>query len=58
MEEQVRVPAAEVVGVNCCTLTLCCDSRQMRRALLEFGNAGGVIGDQSGGTDGGNISGT
>ena len=40
MEEQGRVPAARVLGVNYRTLSHCCDSRQvsrrMRQALVEF----------------------
>jgi len=43
VEERGRVPATQALAVNYCTLTLCCDSRQvsrrMGRALLEFRNA-------------------
>jgi len=44
VEARGRVPAAQVLGVNCRTLALCCDSRQvsrrMRRALVEFRDRG------------------
>ena len=50
VEERGRVPAAQVLGVNYRTLALCCDTRQvsrrMRRALLEFSNAGGAYGGE------------
>lgn len=43
VEERGRVSATQALAVNYCTLTLCCDSRQvsrrMGRALLEFRNA-------------------
>ncbi|MDE2780754.1 MAG: hypothetical protein OXI91_13925 [Chloroflexota bacterium] len=48
VEARGRVPAAaQVLGVNYRTLAFCCDSREvsrrMRRALLEFRNAGGIV---------------
>ena len=56
VEEQGRVPAAQVLGVNYRTLALCCDSRQvslrMRRALEEFRERGGVGGGEAGDGDG------
>ncbi len=56
VEERGRVPAAHVLGVNYRTLALCCDSRQvslrMRRALVDFRNAGGE-GEGSGETEDG-----
>lgn len=46
VEEQGRVPAARVLGVNYRTLANCCDtrrvSRRMRQALVAFRDAGGV----------------
>ena len=55
-EERGWVSAAEVLGVNCRTLAPCGDSRQvsrrMRRALLEFRNADGVVsGETENGSD-------
>ena len=45
VDEQGRVPAARVLGVNYRTLSHCCDSRQvsrrMRQALVEFHRARG-----------------
>ncbi len=45
VDEQGRVPAARVLGVNYRTLSHCCDSRQvsrrMRQALVEFRDRSG-----------------
>ncbi len=46
------MPAAEVLGVNYRTLALCCDSRRMRRALVEFRERGGAGGGETGDGDG------
>ena len=58
VEARGRVPAARVLGVNYCTLALCCDSRQvslrMRRALLEFRDKSGHgAGGDAEGSEGG-----
>ena len=46
--ERGRVPAAEALEVNCRTLALCCDSREvsrrMRQALVDFRDAGAADG--------------
>lgn len=47
VDEQGRVPAARVLGVNYRTLSHCCDSRQvsrrMRQALVDFHAARGSV---------------
>ena len=57
VEERGRLPAAQVLGVNYRTLAFCCESRQvsrrMRRALLEFSNAGEASDGESDVGDGG-----
>ncbi|MDE2780317.1 MAG: hypothetical protein OXI91_11670 [Chloroflexota bacterium] len=51
VEERGRVPAAEMLEVNCRTLAFCCDTRQvsrrMRRALVDFSNTGEAGGGES-----------
>ena len=51
VDQQGRVPAARVLGVNYRTLSYCCDSRQvsrrMRRALVEFRDASGDGGGEA-----------
>ena len=48
VEARGRVAAADALGVNFRTLATCCDtrrvSRRMRRALVDFRDAGGVSG--------------
>ena len=51
VDEQGRVPAARVLGVNYRTLSHCCDSRQVsrrtRQALAALRDAGGSTGDKA-----------
>ena len=55
VDEQGRVPAARVLGVNYRTLSHCCDSRQvsrrMRHALVEFHAARGSVEAEKGAGD-------
>ena len=55
VDEQGRVPAARVLGVNYRTLSHCCDSRQvsrrMRHALVEFHAARGSVEAEEGARD-------